>query len=68
MPFPDNGWTEEQARGLFERLNLDGGPPTGNGSTSKGYDPGARLTEKIRPQSMGSWSSSPTTFATLMKG
>ena len=27
MPFPDNGWTEEQARGLFERLNLDGGPP-----------------------------------------
>jgi hypothetical protein len=25
--FPDNGWTEEQARGLFERLNLDGGTP-----------------------------------------
>ena len=27
MPLPDYGWTEEQAQGLFERLNLDGGPP-----------------------------------------
>ena len=27
MPLPDNGWTEEQAQGLFESLNLDGGTP-----------------------------------------
>ena len=27
MLFPDNGWTEEQAEGLFESLNLDGGTP-----------------------------------------
>lgn len=27
MPLPDNGWTEEQAQGLFERLNFDGGTP-----------------------------------------
>jgi len=27
MRLPDYGWTEEQARGLFERLNLDGGTP-----------------------------------------
>jgi hypothetical protein len=27
VPLPDYGWTEEQAQGLFERLNLDGGPP-----------------------------------------
>jgi hypothetical protein len=27
MPLPDYGWTEEQAQGLFERLNLEGGPP-----------------------------------------
>ena len=27
MPLPDYGWTEEQAQGLFERLNLDGGTP-----------------------------------------
>src|SRR5262245_43357828 len=27
MPLPDNGWTDKQARGLFESLNLDGGTP-----------------------------------------
>jgi hypothetical protein len=27
MSLPDYGWTEEQAQGLFERLNLDGGTP-----------------------------------------
>jgi hypothetical protein len=27
MPLPDNGWTEQQAQGLFESLNLDGGTP-----------------------------------------
>jgi hypothetical protein len=27
MSLPDNGWTENQAQGLFERLNLDGGTP-----------------------------------------
>jgi hypothetical protein len=27
VPLPDYGWTEEQAQGLFESLNLDGGTP-----------------------------------------
>jgi hypothetical protein len=27
MSLPDNGWTEEQAQGLLESLNLDGGTP-----------------------------------------
>jgi hypothetical protein len=27
MPLPDNGWTEEQAQGLFESLNFHGGTP-----------------------------------------
>jgi hypothetical protein len=27
VPLPDNGWTDKQAQGLFERLNLDGGTP-----------------------------------------
>jgi hypothetical protein len=27
MPLPEYGWTEEQAQGLFESLNLDGGMP-----------------------------------------
>ena len=27
MSLPDYGWTEEQAQGLFERLNLEGGTP-----------------------------------------
>jgi hypothetical protein len=38
-----------------------------NGNTSKGYDPGVPLTEKIRPPSMGNLSSSPLTFAVLTK-
>ena len=67
MPLPDNRWTEEQAQGLFESLNFDGGTPGGNGSTSKDCEPGARLTERIRPQSMGNLNSSPMTFATLTK-
>jgi hypothetical protein len=31
MPLPDNGWTEQQAQGLFESLNLDGGTPKWKG-------------------------------------
>jgi hypothetical protein len=27
MSLPDNGWTEEQAQGLFESLNFGGGTP-----------------------------------------
>jgi hypothetical protein len=27
MSLPDNGWTEQQAQGLLECLNLDGGTP-----------------------------------------
>ena len=27
MPLRDNGWMAEQAQGLFESLNLDGGTP-----------------------------------------
>ena len=27
MPLPDAGWTEQQAQGLFESLNFDGGTP-----------------------------------------
>jgi hypothetical protein len=27
MSLPDHGWTEEQAQGLFESLNFDGGTP-----------------------------------------
>ena len=68
MPLPDNGWTENQAQGLFERLNLDGGTPKWKWEPSTGCDPGAPRTEKMRPQSMGNLSSSPLTFAILTKG
>ena len=27
MSLPDNGWTEQQAQGLLESLNFDGGTP-----------------------------------------
>ena len=27
MPLPDNGWTEQQAQGLLQSLNFDGGTP-----------------------------------------
>ena len=31
MPLRDNGWMEQQAQGLFESLNLDGGTPKWKG-------------------------------------
>ena len=47
MTLLDNGWTEEQAHGLLQSLNSTGELPSGNGSTSRGYDPGARLAKRI---------------------
>jgi hypothetical protein len=41
--------------------------PNGNGNTSKGYDLGAQLTEKIRQQSKVNSSSSHMKFATPMR-
>jgi hypothetical protein len=69
MTLLDNGWTDEQTQGLLHSLNLDGGTPktvelpSGNPNTSKGYDPGAQLTKRTQPPSMGNLGSSPMSFA-----
>ena len=63
MTILDNGWTEDQARGLLDSLMLKGSTPHWKLEHLQDYTTGAHRTKRNRPPSKPSLSLLPMNFS-----